>query len=944
MVNTVSGDSAGPIIQARDIHGGVTVWYETRPPVQLPHRAGLVPPQARGFQERRVARQLASDSATSVLSGMGGVGKTQLAAHHAEHQWATGAVELLVWVTATSREAVVSDYARLAADLTGVADQDPGDGARRLLEWLAGNGSRWLVVLDDVRSAADLTDLWPPQTQSGQTVVTTRRRDAALHGAGRQVVEVGLFTPAEAHAYLRERLELADDVEGLAQDLGFLPLALAQAAAYLLDRQLPCSEYRRRFARRRLAAVVPEHAGLPDGHRETVATTWALSVELANQLAPAGLAEPVLQLTAGLDPNGIPAALFTSDAVRAHLSTVLGHEVDQDDARDALTCLHRLNLVTYQPGETQRAVRVHALVQRATWDQLEPPLRATVARHAADGLTEIWPEIEKDTALGQALRANALALQDSAGADLFWPDAHLLLFTIAVSLSAAGLVSAAGEQSRHLRDFTNRHLGPDHPTTLTARSHFANCRGHAGDPAGAVTLLTDLVADRLRILGPDHLGTLSARQDLALWRGEAGNAAGAVGAFEELLVDQLRVFGPDHPNTLRTRHNLALWRGEAGDPAGAATAYADLLADRLRRLGPDHPETLTVRGDLSACRGQAGDAAGAAAACGTLLADQLRILGPDHPGTLATRHNLAYWRGEAGDAAGAIAAFEELLVDQLRVLGPDHPSTFNTRGCLACERGNTGDLAGTLTAFEELLADQQRVLGPDHPDTLSIRGKLAVQRGEAGDPAGALTMLEELLADQVRVLGPDHPGTLHCRSDLAACRGSTGDTAGAAIAWEQVLADHLRVLGPDHPDTLLTRGNLALVCGERGDWTSAVTAYENLLTDHLRVLGPDHPKTLLTRHNLAFCRGEAGDPAGALATFEALLADRLRVLGPDHPNTLASRHNLAFWQAKAGQLGDAVTAFAELLADRLRVLGPDHPDTIRTRDNLAYCQRKRDES
>uniref|UniRef100_UPI0025B1C111 NB-ARC domain-containing protein n=1 Tax=Amycolatopsis solani TaxID=3028615 RepID=UPI0025B1C111 len=235
--------------------GGVTTG------VNWPYRAGVVPLRADGFQDREITL-----AGTTVLSGLGGVGKTQLAADLAERAWAAREVDLLAWVTAESRDAVLTAYAQLAKTLTGIDDPDPGQGARRLLEWLATTPKRWLLVLDDVQHPADLQGLWPPTT--GRVVVTTRRRDAALAGDRRRIVDVGQFTPAESRAYLNRKLavrpHLADDVAGLADDLGHLPLALAQVAAYVLDRELPCSAYRQRFRERKLATV------LPDDHQATV--------------------------------------------------------------------------------------------------------------------------------------------------------------------------------------------------------------------------------------------------------------------------------------------------------------------------------------------------------------------------------------------------------------------------------------------------------------------------------------------------------------------------------------------------------------------------------------------------------------------------------------------------------------------------------------------------
>ncbi|MGW1895134.1 tetratricopeptide repeat protein [Streptomyces sp. NPDC002004] len=699
--------------------GHVTYYAATRPVVTWPHQVGVLPRQADCFQNRAVIEQLelsasAGTSAVScqVLIGMGGVGKTQLAAHHARTLWKRGDVDLLVWATAEKPEQVVSAYARAATDLLGVDESDPGRAAAAFLAWLAmpptaassAGGCRWLVVLDDVTHPATLAGLWPPDVPHGRTLVTTRNRDAALSAQGRRLVDIGLFTLAEATSYLTAKLAAhhrsddATQIRGLADDLGCLPLALAQAVPYMINKHLDCAAYRRRLNdhRRTLPDVLADATGLPDDQHRTVAAVWSLSIALANQLAPTGLAEPMVELASVLDPNGIPETVLTSSPVLAHLAanrrTVTGHGalgrssnvpgVDEEDAVDALWNLNQLSLIDYTPDAPHQAVRVHQLLQRAVHELLPPRSRAAHARTAADALLDVWPDVERDTALAAALRANTNALARRANRALYEPEAHAVLYRAVRSLAETGQVIAAIGQLQRLTDATTRHLGADHPDTLTARHNLARWRGEAGDATGAAAAFAELLADRVRVLGPDHPSTLTTRHNLARWRGEAGDATGAAAAFAELLADRVRVLGPDHPGTLTTRHSLAYWRGEAGDPAGAAAALEEVLADRERVLGPDHPATLTARHNLAWWRGEAGDPTGAAAALEEVVADRERVLGPDHPSTLTARHSLAYWRGEAGDPTGAAAALEQVLADRERVLGPDHRHTLTARRSL----------------------------------------------------------------------------------------------------------------------------------------------------------------------------------------------------------------------------------------------------------------------
>ena len=877
---------------------------------------------AEAFQHREeltktIARAWAGTGTTvltGVYSGDGGVGKTQLAV--AEFLAAEARCDLRVWVNASSRSSVLSTYSHAYSLATSFVNppEDLEREAKMFLAWLATTKRPWLVVLDDLAEPADLRGLWP-QGKHGRTLVTTRRRDAALRGAGRVVVPIGVFTPAESLSYLAEKLAHTDapddaleQADALAADLGQLPVALAQAVAVLIDQGWSCQQYRAQFAdrSRSLRDLFPADAPA-DEYDRTVATVWSLAVDRADRLAPGGTVRPILELASVLDPNGIPEEIWHSAAVLSRFVT--GQEAAQNQAarldaasnnvRYALRSLHRLSLITHQAGGGAQAVRIHALVQRVTLEQLSAAELKRVAWLAADALTGIWPGVERDPTLARILRQNTATLVGRMP-DLLWEGkAHPVLTRYGVSLGEAGLVWQAAQYWEDMTDSATRLLGTSHPDCLAARYELARWRGEAGDPFQALTALSELAGDRERILGRDHPDTLTTRHERARWQGETGDASGAADALVDLLEDRARVLGRAHPDTLTTRHEVAYHRGEAGDAKGAADALAELLKDRLQVLGPDHADTLATRHDLARWRGQAGDAKWARAAFADLLRDRCRVLGPDHPETMRTEHNLAYWKGQAGDIPGAVTTYCAVLEHRLRVLGPDHPEILRTRLNLARWLGEAGDPAQSAAAFAELVQDYQRVLGPNNPQTLRARNNLARWLGEAGDPAGAAAAFAELVQDYLRVLGPDNPYTLRTRYSLARWLGEAGDPAGAAAALAELVQDYLRVLGPDNPYTLHTRRSLARWLGEAGDPAGAAAALAELVQDYLRVLGPDNPYTLRTRYSLARWLGEAGDPAGAAAALAELVQDYLRVLGPDNPYTLRTRRSLARWQGES---------------------------------------------
>lgn len=693
-------------------------------PLVWPIRVGRAPSVPGMAQPRSALRQQIRDGlagrAAVVLSGDAGRGKTQLAAA-ALHDELAGGTDLAVWVTGTSLSTVLSGYAQAAATLRVGSRDDVEVDAAAFLDWLAATDKSWLVVVDDLAAGTDLTGWWPPEHRNGHghLVVTSRRRDAQVVGLG-QMIGVDVFGPAEAVDYIATRLTGApagalDQADGMAEDLGCLPLALAGATGVILDQGWTCAQYRTEFSRAhaRLPDLFPTGPSGTDEH-DVVAAAWALSATAANDRNPVGIAAPLAGLIAVLDPNGVPESVLTSDAACAYLTVASGTDprtaggpaavatapagkapvvatapaggapeasgapaLTAASARQALRNLHLLSMVDHDPSAGPRAVRMHALAQRAVSEARRADLVVAV-KVAADALLEVWPEVGADLELSQVLRANTAILARRDPDALWQPQVHPVQFRAGISAGEAGLVVQAAEHFTLLAKGCAERLGPDHPDTLAARGHLAWWQGEAGDVVGAVAAFEHVLADRLRTLGADHPDTLTTRGQVAWWRGEAGDPAGAVAACETVLTARLKLLGPDHPDTLTTRGHLARWRGEAGDPAGAAADSERLLADRIRLLGPDHPRTLTSRGQVARWRGEAGDPQAAVAGLTELLEDRIRIQGPDHPHTLTARANLARWRGEAGDPAGAVRALEDVLADRIRILGPDHPHTLAT--------------------------------------------------------------------------------------------------------------------------------------------------------------------------------------------------------------------------------------------------------------------------
>ncbi len=206
-------------LDAYDIACGRTPTARTSAEVRArPVRVGLPPVTAEALQPRtRLTELLGSvidegktavlTQPARVLSGLGGVGKSQLAAHYAGQQWHDPATDVIVWATATSTSGIVEAYAEAAIRVLGAGTGDAEQDARRFLRWAASTPKRWLIVLDDIQTPGDLAAWRPPVTATGQTVITTRYRGDAFDRGDIELIQVDVFTQEESRAYLHQRLD-----------------------------------------------------------------------------------------------------------------------------------------------------------------------------------------------------------------------------------------------------------------------------------------------------------------------------------------------------------------------------------------------------------------------------------------------------------------------------------------------------------------------------------------------------------------------------------------------------------------------------------------------------------------------------------------------------------------------------------------------------------------
>ncbi len=715
--------------------------------------SGSAPPLAQGFIARPetghlLQHTLAPGMTVALVPDRAGAGprgwrdscgKTQLAVSFAQSLWQAGAVDLVIWVTGTSRAQVLSSYAEAAAALGVQLSGGAESVSARFIGWLRDYSRPWLVVIDDLTDTAAIDRLWPGGP-SGRVLVTTPD-SATLFGHRAQVVPVGVFSRREALTYLVGRLAAdLDQRQGaidLVGDLGYEPLALAQASAVIASSELTCHDYREHFLRRR--EQVLGAAAVAVAEPVAGAITWALSVDHADLLSP-GSAQPLLILGALLDGNGIPGTVFETSAAREYCAAAgaapyPGPQYPAGAApavEDGLAALELAGLISADPASAPPLLRMSWLVQAAVRAAMPGAMFKGAAVAAADALLEAWPADEPAEWLARSLRSCADSLRRYSG-DLLWEGGcHALLLRAGRSLDAARLTGPAVAYWEELARISDRVLGPDHPATAGINEQLARAYLSAGHAAQSIALLERIRADRARRLGPEHAGTIAAGRDLGL-------ALVAANRF--------------------------------GD---AVAILAEVASGWERSVGADTLETLSAREDLAAAYRAAGQLSDAISLYRRALRDRERIQGPRHPDTTATCQKLAEAYLADGQAKAAISHYERVVADRERVLGPGHLHTIAARGALGSAYHAAGKMASAVRLAEQTCAEYTRVLGADHPDTLRASINLAHAYYGVGRLTDATKLLRETVERCELSLPPGDPLTVAARTSLANIGGHQG--------------------------------------------------------------------------------------------------------------------------------------------------------------------------
>ena len=673
----------------------------------------------------------------TVLVGMRGCGKTQLAASLAKQCEDTN-WNRVVWINAVSRESIQSDLVELAKQLKITTNDQPTQDliVRHCLDHLkSAPPADRLIVFDNVEDINDLRGLVP--TGDGLRVVVTTTNDKGWNYHGWDAIRIGVFNRDKSIDYLLTVTESADRAaaDTLADRLGDLPLALAQAAATARHKDLSLAQYLKRLKLHRKEHVIRP---VPGGdYTEDVATALWIAVEDAIDGLEGGtkeMARRQLGALALLAESGVPTQWLDPMAEqRDGRELQCDDRAEDEDAHDALTELIHRSIVQQSADKATTMIhRLQAQALREFWDENE-------AAEAYESAAILLSKVDVDRFPRNATdsrRRETLTLIEQLRAICEQPYSHQLL------------------EYTQILSILNHAL---------AQAYDLELYQDAITLSGTVRLLAGRFASNTENL-------LTLYNNLAVVYQFAGYLDVAITLYEDNLKRSSDLHGAEHFETLYQHCNLLYAYRTAGRLDEAITQSIQLIKVGTKVLGADHRLVLTIRNNLASCYKLAGQLDRAINEYQQVLNDHVRVLGSHDPNTLATRNNLASAYQSASRLNDAINLYTEVLAIGTSVLGEYHPNTLTWRYNLAYALQIAGRIDEAIPHFAKLFAGRTRILGGEHPDTLAAGNNLALAYAIGGDFPGAIKQWEMIYADSKRVLGEAHPLTATVHENLEAAK------------------------------------------------------------------------------------------------------------------------------------------------------------------------------
>jgi tetratricopeptide (TPR) repeat protein/transcriptional regulator with XRE-family HTH domain len=722
------------------------------------------------LRDRLCSKQQSFHNQCYALSGLGGIGKTQLALEYA-YQSALD-YQAVFWVSAETHNTLTSGFTALAAhlQLPEAREDEYQSIVNAVLHWLKTHKD-WLLIFDNVENLAILTPFLPV-ARRGAVLLTTRLH--ALDGIA-QVLELPPFTAEEGCIFLLRRAGLIDETcscESLPAELKEpayalvdamegLPLALDRAGAYIEQTGCSIRDFLRLFLSSPMK-ILQERSSHAD-YSMSVSKTLMFSFERVQQKNPA--AAELLTCCAFLAPDEIPESLFVTSA--SHLGPVL-HDLLADvwGYHAAMKDLLAYSLV--QRHTRTQMLSVHRLVQSVLKESQPECISLEWARRLLSALDYAFPSYKEFH----------LTLEQREWCEKLLP--HALSCINGPDVSCQARISLF----------------------IKITDYLLHCRG---EYARVEPLLQRALAICEQERGPDHPDTALILNGLGSLYREQARYQEAEPPLQRALAICEQERGPDHPDTAEILNALGLLYGYQGRYTEAEPFFRRSLSIYEQVLGACHLLTASPLGNLAVLFLRQGRHMEAEPLFQRALAICEQELGSSHPKVSMHLHNLASIYHDQEKYGEAELLYQRALTIREQQLGPMHRYTAMSLNSLARLYHDQGKYVEAEPLYQRALSIRKQRLGPAHPDTAGSLRSLARLYTDQKKWAKAEVLYRRALAIYEQKFGSVYPDIARSLDGLARLFELQGKYDEAVTFAQRALTTWEQIFGAEHPQTKAAR-------------------------------------------------------------------------------------------------------------------------------------------
>lgn len=664
------------------------------------------------------------------VSGMPGVGKTQLAAEYAHRH--KGDYAHIFWVVADSEDGIRSSYVQIAQLLNLIASVNATESAAvsELMRWF-GNTKGWLLVLDNA-DHLDAIKSFVPNDGAGSVLMTTRQWAT---GSLAEAVHLLEMSEEESAQFLLRRAGLLgweqsltdaircerDAALALISALGRLPLAIDQAAAYIEETGASPRSYLDELEKHPFDLLSRKSKSA--GSAPVTATLLLALDRLEESDLPAG---DLLRICAFLHVDAIPENLLR-EAAKAFGGAIGSAASDEIRWRETVATALHYSLV--RVDRESQSLALHRLLQRVVQDSLSEAERIEYAVMVVKALSQLIPDNRFDR----------------------WPVLWELLPHAQVC-------------AQHISNLNIRSL--DSGCLLHRLGMF---RHQMGMHAEAIRLYEQSLCILKDVVGAPSARVVALHESLGVAYRIYGRLTDAECHFLQAIAEQ-REIDPTSIEMARVLDGLGLLRKLQGECSQAEEILREALRVKERAIGDDR-RTRRIGSSyyyLASVMDDQGHHQEAEKLYRRAITIRAACSGPDDPETLGAKNGLARLMIAQERYAEAEQLMEFILECRVRQFGLEHPSTAMSQSDKALLKAGLGSYAQAKELHTRALASICASLGSHHPYAATVSYRLGVLHIAMSQHGDAVPFLKQAVTVRNDLFGATHPETLAAQEAFAA--------------------------------------------------------------------------------------------------------------------------------------------------------------------------------